>query len=235
MINDRYNHQYKFLPFLAMLIMVISLCHLLFMSKTVMTNLSYFSSGSLIIPFYSILFDIIAEIYGIGMAMKVFWCENIIDFLLCIIFKWLCCLTPIISFEYNAFGFVFAHIVCIKFDICALLFCIVSYRINGYLLIKLKILMNGKYFCFRSIFSSYLGELIFLTLMFPTIFWFNDALSIRQAINLTFWTAAIKLMYFIIFAFPGSVIVNFLKIIEKTNDLPNNFNPFKEKLTGYSE
>src|SRR3990167_8097557 len=78
--------QYKYLPFLTMLYVTIMLAVTVLSNKIIIISSHISMAGTLFIPFFFVLSDIIAEIYGYKMAKKIIW----IAFLCHLIFAFLC-------------------------------------------------------------------------------------------------------------------------------------------------
>src|SRR5579871_5290778 len=72
-MNGNINNQYKCLFFLAILQAFMALAPILLKDKIITMPVGIMSIGSLVGAFYWIMSDIIAEIYGFKIFMKVLW------------------------------------------------------------------------------------------------------------------------------------------------------------------
>ena len=60
-METRNNKQYRCMPFLVIFGFMIFVCHTLFQNRLIERSLGLMSLGSLFVPIYEILFDIIIE------------------------------------------------------------------------------------------------------------------------------------------------------------------------------
>lgn len=222
--------QYKFLTFLVVLNVTVAICHLLFTNKLTIISSSIISAGSIPIPFWTMLDDIIAEVYGFAISLRIY-CSTMLMlfFLSVIIFIIIKIPTPISWNRINFYNQIFKFPV---FQIgYALIISVIAYRINAYLLIKWKILLKGKYFWLRSINSSLISDIVFLSLILPMWTIAGPATSVKEAIHLTAISLVFRIIFYVILAVPSNFIVNILKMVEKISacDTQVNFNPFKKQ------
>lgn len=222
MNNDRYSKQYKLFPFLAMLFITLTILLRIFLNKQFLSET--INAAYIISPFVIILCDVIVEVYGYKIFWKLYWalvtvrlifgitCIDLINLLLLgrhieifsysVIFQdyWRNCLI-------NPFAF------------------LISFWVNARLLIKWKILLKGRHFWLRSVMASGIGEVLFWIIPFLLppypIAW-------GHAVQYIFWMIIFRTFFIAIFAYPASIIVDFLKIIERINGFSSqhDFNPF---------
>ena len=105
---------------------------------------------------------------------------------------------------------------------------IAGITVNGYLLSKWKVMMQGRHFWLRSIGSSATGELI--TSIIADIIAFTGTTDILGVIKLMLGIFSVKIIYSILLALPNSLIVTHLKL-KSGYDLTKNklkFNPFNQ-------
>lgn len=229
MNNSARNAQYKVLPFLAMLSLTLSLLVHFFRRKYIWLN--DIEVANLIIPFWYLLNDLIAEVYGYKVSMNLFWLKTLCEMVFlgiyyCVMFF------PSTSISEGSFQYVLGgmwdEIIINPFALW------IAWLINARLLIRWKILFKGRYFWLRSIGSFIVAELVYSLILFPKlVFYFNA----KYAFGLIFWGLIYNLSFIMLFAFPCSLIAIFLKIIEQNyQQNPNYFNPFrKEKSIEASE
>lgn len=224
-MNDRANKQYKFLPFLAMLIITNSIFVHLFERRDVFIHA--ISIANFLSPFFFILNDIITEIYGYRISMRVFWGA----FLCRLIFFGICNFTiqvqfPYIEIDISSYKLIFnGTFFSSIFNPLVLL---LAWWINARLITYWRILLKGKYFWLRSIGSSGIAEAFFAIMAIP-IFLFYYSHSWIEIVQVIIWTIFFRLFFSVIFAFPASLIVNLLKATERVDLYTNHFdfNPFK--------
>ena len=105
---------------------------------------------------------------------------------------------------------------------------IISSLINIYAITRWKVLWQGKYFWLRSLGSSTIAEALysFIAILMMEIGSIPLA-SIWKVIVISYF---IKVSYSILFAWPGNLIVNYIKSTTKIDvyDYPANYNPFKK-------
>jgi len=215
--------QYSFLPFLAMLLVTNSALLHLFEPKTIWINTILL--GNFFSPLTFIINDMIAEIYGYQVCIRIFWYL----FLCRLIFTGLCTFFINCTYALNdlwSYDFIFFqawHAALVN----PMAF-LIAWIINARLILKWKILLKGRYFWLRSLGSSGIAETLFAIIIFlmPPY-----DIGIHRAAGITFWLIILRLFFSAIFAFPASLFVNALKTIEKVDsyDSQNNFNPFKKE------
>lgn len=222
MNNSRRIKQYKIFPFLIMFLIVINIFLRAFSDKIIWINL--IQAGFLISPFWFLLNDIIAEVYGYKISIKLYFYAYICTNIFIGIYYFL---IHYFSIKQMAFYYILGDTFN-QFVINPIAY-FTAFLINSYLLTKWKILLKGRYFWLRSLGSSGIAELLYPILLIPKIYSYYNA---NQIFLLIVYATSIRLFFTAIFAYPASIIVDFLKIIEKTNDFSNqpDFNPFKPPL-----
>lgn len=223
-MNSLPDKQYKCLPFLLMLFISLSILIRLFGEKPIWTDT--IRAGYLLSPFMFILMDIIAEVYGYKISMKIQW-SLITSRLIFVFICWLLIKehSPSNWPGQNGYNLTFKYMWDSSI-INPFAYMVVCW-INVYLITKWKILLKGKYFWLRSIGSSGIAEIlfpIFCALIPPYIH------PMTQTIQIILWITLFRFSFTIFFAFPSTIIVNIIKIIEKIDVYEHqmNFNPFKK-------
>lgn len=165
--------------------------------------------GQLIAPFWFLISDMIAELYGYESAIS-----TIKSGFICQILFTLCAVIIInlpmkIGAEDidKAYYYVFSDMW--RVDLSVLIAFIVSGFINIKLLVKLKIMMQGKYFWLRSIGASGVGELIFSVLATTLIQYGKQSnLVIMHMVIISF---LLKLIYSTTLALPANFVIFIIK------------------------
>lgn len=221
-----YTHYkpYRYQPFLIMLYMT------LITTVSVLSNIIIIAghitmAGTLIIPFWFILSDIITEIYGYKISRKVIW----LAFLCHFIFSVLCTIcihipSPTFWHAQPAYQLVLGDLI--RINLSGLIAYIISGTLNIYLLIQWKFLLKGKYFWLRSFFASTIGELIYTVLAVIMIQYHKLNWDEMKSIIITSYS--IKIFCTLFSTYPANLIVNFLKINEITPYVEDTINPFNK-------
>lgn len=224
-MNSRSNKQYKCLPFLVML--SITLLILVRLLEQKVTWLADLAIGDFLFYLWYPLNDIIAEVYGYRIAMKVFWSLTISRF----IFTTICFLlihAPSLPNWHgqNDYDLVFKYTWSASLINPFLL--LIAWWMNAKLLTKWKILTKGKYFWLRSIGSSGIAQIIYSSLIILKLIFFYKLIVLVQ---MTLCVIPIGLSITALLAYPSTIIVSVIKIIEKidVNEHQLNFNPFKNQ------
>jgi queuosine precursor transporter len=216
----------KFILLLAMIYVVVSVAADVVAYKYTRFFGLVESGATIIFPITYIIGDVITEVYGWNVAMKIIWyglfCEAI--FGACV---WGVIQIPSFGIgefqtEYNdILGNIWLFIMAgiIANIICGLL--------NVYLISKYKVLWEGKVFWIRSIISTCISEiiLIFITVLIA----FTPVIHLKETLHV-FWNAyVLEIFYAIIFAFPAQCFVKILKLSEGIDayDRGISYNPFK--------
>ena len=221
--------QYKALTFLSMIYITLILAADVLIYKIVHLGSLTLTVGSLVTPFWFVMTDIVAEVYGYQMARRLIWSGIACGFLFTVI-----CVT-LIHFpspetwpNQPAYDQVLGKLT--RVFIGSVAGVIVGAFTNTYLITKWKILVHGKYFWLRSVCSSATGQLAFtvVTLLYDLF----GVLPLYQVAQLILISFTIKLILALLCASPSSIIVYYLKKLENIDiyDYKTNFNPFKLEL-----
>ncbi len=221
--------QYKALTFLSMVYITLVLAADVLIYKIAHVGSLTLTVGSLVTPFWFVMTDIIAEVYGYQIARRLIWSGIACGFLFTIICVTLINFPSPETWPYQAaYDQVLGKLV--RVFIGSVAGVIIGAFTNTYLITKWKILIHGKYFWLRCIGSSAIGQLAFTII---TLSWdlFN-VLPFHQITQLILISFTIKLVLTALFAIPSSIFVYYLKKLEHIDiyDYKTNFNPFKLEL-----
>jgi uncharacterized integral membrane protein (TIGR00697 family) len=215
----------QYLTFLLMLYVTFSLAGNSVLFKLVQIDFLTGPGGILVIPLILLLEDIIAEVYGYKISRTLLWyiliSELLFSFLVISIIH---VHSPSYWHEQTAFNDVFGSLLQ---GTPILVLGVFSGRfLNLYIITKLKILMKGRYFWIRSIFSCLCGDLVTLTIIFTFLF---DGMPLETKAHLYLSDLFMRVLYSIFGGGLGMFIVRFLKKKEGLDvyDFNTNFNPFK--------
>lgn len=217
--------QYKAFFFLAMTYITLILAADVLIYKIIHIGALTMTVGSLVTPFWFLMTDIIAEVYGYQLTRRLIWSSIGCSFLFMVICSSLIQLpSPSIWPYQSAYDQVLGKLPWVflgsVFGIIGAAFT------NTYLLIKWKILVKGKYFLVRSIGSSAIGMLVFTTITLT--YDLKGSLPISEIIEFILISYSIKLLITPILAVFSTIVVYYLKRFENIDiyDYDTNFNPF---------
>ena len=221
-----YTHYkpYRYQPFLIMLYMTL-ITTVSVLSNIITIDGHITMAGTLVIPFWFILSDIITEIYGYKISRKVIWLAFFCHF----IFSVLCTISihlppPAFWHEQSAYQLVLGNLI--RINLSGLIAYIISGTLNIYLLTRWKFLLKGRYFWLRSFFASTIGELIYTVLAVVMIQYHRLTWGEMKSIIITSYS--IKIFCTLCSTYPANLIVNFLKINEVTSYAGDKINPFNK-------
>lgn len=205
--------------FLSMLFLAIMLGTYVLAYKMVSVGGYTISGGIFIFPIIYAITDITTEIYGYDQTKKL------------IKFAFICCLFFALTVPFIAtlpapdnwpYQSGYTHVLgsVFRFFIANTVGIIIGITINGYLIAKWKVMMQGRHFWLRSIGSSAVGELI--TSVIADIIAFAGTTNSLGVIKLMLGIFAIKLIYSVLLSLPNSLLVTHIKL--KSGMALNNFN-----------
>src|SRR3990167_4678275 len=224
-MSETSNKPYRYLAMLSMLYMTIIITVCVLSNKIIIIAGHVTMAGTLFIPFWFILSDIITEIYGYKISRQIIW----FSFLCLFIFSILCSIALHLSSPHfwhgqSAYNLVLGDAT--RITASGLVAYIISGSINIYLLVRWKFLLKGKYFLLRSFCASTIGELIYTVLAVVMIQYHVLTCSEMEKIIITSYT--IKIICTFLSAFPANFVVSLLRKNEISTDSDDNINPFKK-------
>ncbi len=224
-LENKNQTQSSYLIFLAMMSLNIMLCTGV-LSMIVKVGFLYTMAGTLVVPLWFTLNDIIAEVYGYKVAKKIIWfgfaCQAIFGIASNLLIQ-----LPEPGFAHNqhAYQTVLQPIL----HICASGFFafIAGGFINIYLISKWKILLRGRYFWLRSLGASTISEFIFTVLAVLLIQ--LGKLPLSGILTIIITSYSLKVIYSIFLAYPANLLALIIKKADEVDvyDYNTNFNPFK--------
>jgi len=219
---------YKYLLFFSMLYMSIMICNAILTNRYISLSKNIFIlGGTLTSPLIFILGDIVAEIFGYKVAKQIIWfgfiCQTIFSIICVLVVR-----SPYPAFfkDYYAYALIFGPLLYIVMS--SFIAFIVSSLINIYAITRWKVLWQGEYFWLRSLGSSTIAEALYSVIAILMMEIGSIPLaSIWKVILISYF---IKVSYSIFFAWPGNLIVNYIKSTTKIDvyDYPVSYNPFKK-------
>lgn len=205
----------------------------LFYKKLFFIDGMAFPSDYLLTPFFLLLSDIVTEVYGFRKARLMLYSSLLVVSLASLIFYLLAYsggVTAIPSSHFKkmidlniAYENVFKNIFACYFII--LLATLLSDYSNMLIISKLKQLVKGKYFCFRSICSSMVGIILFSGIASGLSPYIE---SMTFNLQLIILSTVMKITLIFILSYPSLILCQLLRKIELHSDTETsvNYNPF---------
>src|SRR3990167_4013065 len=220
--------EYKYLVFFSMFYMSIMICNAVLTNRYISLSKDIFVlGGTLTSPLIFILGDIVAEIFGYKVAKQMIWC----GFACQAIFAIICELVarapyPVFFKDYYIYSLIFGQLLYIVMS--SFIAFIISGLINIHIITRWKVLLQGRYFSLRSWGYSTIAEALYsaIAILMMEI----GSIPLTNIWKVILISYLIKVTYSIIFAWPGNLIVNYIKSTAKIDvyDYPANYNPFKK-------
>jgi len=212
--------------FFSMLFLTIMLGTYVLAYKMISVGGYIISGGIFIFPINYAITDITTEVYGYEQTKKLIKLAFMCCLFFALIVPFLAVMPPPVNWPYQS-GYTHVLGSVFRFFIANTIGIIIGITINGYLIAKWKVMMQGRHFWLRSIGSSAVGELV--TSIIADIIAFAGTTDILGVLKLMLGIFSVKLVYSILLSLPNSLIVTHLKLRSGFN--PNNkikFNPFNQ-------
>lgn len=222
---------YRFILFLSMLFITIDLAAVSVAYKMVSLNLLFAinSGATFIFPMTYALGDVITEVYGYKIARKLIWLSLLLQFIFSLLVTTIVHLpSPSYWTGSSAYFLVFGSII--KFVLAGTIANLVSNFMNVYIVSKLKIPFEGKFFGIRSILSTAVSGFFLVAIIIAIGFTGKD-LTITQSWIMFKSTYSLEILYSFLLVVPAALTTKFLKKSENVDvyDIDTNFNPFNLK------
>lgn len=217
----------KFVTLLAMLYITISIA-----ADIVSFKFTYFfglseSGATILFPFTYVIGDVMCEVYGWHVAIRVVWYGIICE----IIFAILLTLVIHMHSPENLWQFQNEYIDVLgnvwSFVLAGAISNLIAGLLNIFFISKWKVLIKGKVFWARSILSTCVSELILVVL--TGLFAFTYYIHIKNTVHIFLNAYLLEIIYALIFVYPAQLLVNYLKTSEGIDiyDYTVSYNPFK--------
>lgn len=218
----------KYLMLLVVLFITIYLATGMVQYRLVsITHSIYFSFAIFIYPLSYLISDLVTEVYGYQVARQLIWC-GILAWVFAGVCVKLATLMPYPLF-WKHFAFEYDDILgtYLRNQLSGSLGVMLGQFLNVWILSKCKVLLQGRYFWFRCVLSTVIGDAITITVALFLVYFGKMAMGHIFAI--IFNEIVVNILYTAIMAFPAVFVANALKKAEKldTFDYSVNFNPFK--------
>lgn len=231
-LNTKQNPKiFGYLIFFSMVYTSIVLCNVILTNRYVnLWGNLFVLGGTLTSPFFFILGDIIAELFGYEISRKIIW----VGFICQVLFALICEFVirapyPAFFKDYAAYLTIFGPLLRLVFD--SFIAFIVAGLVNASVLTKWKIILHGRYFWLRSLGSSTLAEALYSAI--AIVMMEVSSIPFNAILKVILVSYTIKVIYSIVFAGPANVLVNFIKKTAHIDvyDGRDGYNPFKGKPT----
>lgn len=217
--------------FKCLTLLIVSYCAVLCISTLMVERLTVIgglsmSSSSLLIPITYLISDIVTEVYGYENTRKLIWFGIFAVFVFSIIGVLMDKL-PIPGFWHEQAPYQTVLTPLLRNTLAYTVSSIGGLFLNAYVLSKWKILTHGRFFLFRSVGSSIIGEAIFVVIGFSILF--IGVLPFKRLLMLMLASLLIKVIVNVVSVWPGALVAAVLKKVEHYDPYDTNisFNPFK--------
>lgn len=217
--------QYKYPLFLLGLYLTFLLSTVCLASRITQIGPMLEPGGIFVFPITFCICDIVGEVYGYAYPRLFIWIGVIAEFLFSLIVITVSHLpAPQFFTHVEAYQTVFDPTL--RYVWAGLMGLLVGEFVNVYLLAKWKISLKGKFFIFRSLFSTAFGQAS-LTIIVDTLNYYGSLTNYHLGKMMLcgyFW----KMSCALIIVFPSWLLVKYLKKTEDVDhyDINTNFNPF---------
>ncbi|MHB1948956.1 MAG: queuosine precursor transporter [Gammaproteobacteria bacterium] len=210
----------KYFTTLVMFYLTISLCSLVVAQKMCLVAGISVMAGSLIYPLTFPLCDILTEIYGYKKTQAVVW----LSFVFQIIFALICLVivnieSPSTYLHANDYVVVLGYLL--RIALGSLVAAILGSFLNIYLISKSKIMLRGRYFGLRSLFSSFVSEFFYTSI---AIFMMSYGKVPTSKLGVLIASSMmVKVIYNLITIIPASLLVLYLKKATREEDKEDGY------------
>ncbi len=211
--------------FVVVLYVMTTIASLVLTNKIIVIHGFLISACLIVFPLIFFLGDIVAEIYGYRVTQKIIF-YSLLGAAIFSVLMFGVIQIPSPNFYNNSKAYHQVFEMSMKFMVVGFFAIWIGTIVNSFMIVRWKFLVAGRYFWLRSIGSSAVGELVNSLVAFPL--GFGGILTIKQIVNLLVVSYVLKLIYAIICAPIGGLIVYYIKVVKKIDYTSNtvSFNPF---------
>lgn len=177
------------------------------------------TAGLIVFPVSYIINDCIAEIWGFKKARLIIWCGFLMNFIV-IGFARLAIALPAAPFWEGEESFNFVFGLAPRIALASLLAFLAGSFLNAYIMSKMKIATQGKYFSLRAIASTLVGESADSLIFFPIAF--GGLISPAELLIMVATQACLKSLYEVIILPVTIHVVRYIKRIDHTDVYDRN-------------
>lgn len=165
-------------------------------------------AGLLVFPLTYLVGDVLTEVYGFALSRRVIWMGLICNLFMAFMCRLAISLPALESWEHNA---AYARILGVSSKlmlVSVFTYCVGEF-INAYIVARLKVKFQGRYFWARALCGSWIGEGIETTLFMSLAFY--GTMPNRELIQLATFYYSFKVLYAFFMMPIASKLVKFLK------------------------
>lgn len=216
----------KYIVFLAMVYMTVSLAADVVAFK--FENFFGFveSGATIIFPFTYVLGDVMCEVYGWKITMRIVWLALLCEGLFALLITFIIHMPTYGIGDYqDQYANVLGNLW--LFVIGGIVSNAVAGLLNIYFMSRWKILAQGRYFWLRSILSTCISE--FILIIITVLIAFLPYIKFDMTMKVFVDAYILEIVYALLFVVPAMLLVNFLRNKEKIDayDYGVSYNPFK--------
>lgn len=186
------------------------------------------TAGLIVFPLSYIINDCIAEVWGFRKARLIIWSGFAMNFL-AVFFIQLAIHLPAASFweHQDSFATIFGSTP--RIAVASLMAFLVGSFLNAYVMSRMKVMTNGKYFSLRAVVSTLIGESADSLVFFPIAF--AGIVPADELVLLIITQAVLKSAYEVIILPITVKVVNYVKRIDHSDvyDTDISYNILKVK------
>lgn len=206
---------------------VVSLFCVSFMSyKLVSVGHFVMSAATFVVPLWYLCGDMITELYGYKLTRKLIWITAFISIFFSAFLILLIHLPSPAKWRYQPYyNYIIGHIL--RINLSDMLGILCGGFINSIVLSKWKIFIKGRFYWFRSLCSSMIGQAVYIIIALPIIFY--GMVSFKDMIEIMIASFTGKAIIILVTIWPVSFLVRLLKDTQQLDkyDYGVNYNPFK--------
>lgn len=177
------------------------------------------TAGLIVFPISYIINDCIAEIWGFKKARLIIWSGFAMNFLT-IGFARLAISLPAAPFWEGEESFNFVFGLAPRIAIASLIAFLVGSFLNAYIMSRMKVATNGKYFSLRAVISTLVGESADSLIFFPIAF--AGLIPAEQLLIMVGTQALLKSLYEVIILPVTACVVRYIKRTDGTDVYDRN-------------
>ena len=219
------NVHYKYYAQLGMIFVGMLLTANIIGEKPLLFGSIILPAGLLLFPITYLLGDVLTEVYGFAASRRVIWMGMI-----CNLFMAFMCWIAISLPALDSWEKTEAYAQILSSSSRLMVISVFTYFMgeltNAYIVSKLKVRMQGRFFWARALCGSWIGEGIETGLFIPLAFY--GSMPNEELLRLALFYYSFKVLYAICAMPIASKLVKILKHREKIDiyDKETNFNPF---------
>lgn len=219
------KHQYKFPYIFLGLYLTFILVTVCLANKLTLVSTIILPGGIFVFPFTFSICDIVGEVYGYAYPRLFIWVGVFAEFIFSLV---LIGVSHTAAPEYfkNSEAYQIVFDPTFRYVVSGLVGLLVGEFVNVYLLAKWKIALRGRFFIFRCLISTAIGQAC-LTIIVD-ILNYTGKMPTQDLIYMMFSGYGWKMFFALLLVFPAWVLVKYLKKSENIDyyDFNTNFNPF---------